>query len=316
MKNGRKILIAVGVIVILLLLAALSIPNLMRSRIAANEASMEGKLHSAHMEQEPTTVNFSGASADGRQPSNTTDAAIAVLEKKLVRNADLGLFVADVRNVADQIQKLTEANHGEIDKLEIMESTSGSLSATIIVRVPTSGMTSAIDAFKQLAVRIEHEQISARDVTREFYDNEAHLRNLHAEEQQYLGILKQAHTVKDTLEVSEKLSDVRDRIERLQTQIQVMTHDIDMSVVTIVLMQESNAQVFGIHWRPLYEAKLAVHDLLAGLGEWFDWVVAAVIKLPLIILWLGTVIVIVWACWRVIRFLWRRFFKPKTVTVQ
>jgi len=39
--------------------------------------------------------------------------------------------------------------------------------------------------------------------------------------------MKQAHTVKDTLDVSRKLSDVRNRIERLQAQIKVMTHDIE-----------------------------------------------------------------------------------------
>ena len=67
--------------------------------------------------------------------------------------------------------------------------------------------------------------------------------------------MKQAHTVKDTLEVSEKLSDVRDRIERLQAQIQLMTHDIEMSVVTIALTQESEARAFGIRWRPLTTRK-------------------------------------------------------------
>jgi Domain of unknown function (DUF4349) len=91
------------------------------------------------------------------------------------------------------------------------------------------------------------------------------MRNLRAEEQQYLAIMNQAHTVKDTLEVSGKLSDVRDRIERLQAQVQLMTHDIEMSVVTIALMQESEARVFGIRWRPLYNAKIAVRELLVDL---------------------------------------------------
>jgi Domain of unknown function (DUF4349) len=83
--------------------------------------------------------------------------------------------------------------------------------------------------------------------------------------------MKQAHTVKDTLDVSEKLSDVRDRIERLQAQIQLMTHDIEMSVVTIALTQEFEARAFGIHWRPLKNARAAVRDLLEGLGDWVDF---------------------------------------------
>jgi hypothetical protein len=165
--------------------------------------------------------------------------------------------------------------------------------------------------FKRLAVRTEREQISTRDVTREFYDNEAHMRNLRAEEQQYLAIMKQAHTVKDTLEASEKLSDVRDRIERLQAQIQLLTHDIEMSAVTVALMQESDAQVFGIRWRPLYNAKIAARELLVGLGEWLDSVVEILIKLPLIMLWTVTVGGILWVIWKIGSSVWLRLLKPK-----
>ena len=107
------------------------------------------------------------------------------------------------------------------------------MSATLVVRVPASGLVAALAEYKKLAVRTDHEQVSGRDVTREFYDNEAHLRNLRAEEEQYLTIMKQAHSVTDILQVSEKLSDVRDRIERLQAQIQVMNHDIEMSAVAL-----------------------------------------------------------------------------------
>ncbi len=88
-----------------------------------------------------------------------------------------------------------------------------------------------------------------------------------------------------------------------------MTHDIEMSVVTIVLMQESDTSALGVRWRPLYDLKVAVHELLAGLGEWLDWVVAVVIKLPLIVVWIITVGTIIWICWRTGRFVWMRLLK-------
>src|SRR5205085_5558549 len=94
------------------------------------------------------------------------------------------------------IRKLVDLNHGEIDKLEIRDATGGSVSATLVVRVPASGLENALAEFKKVAVRTEREQVSTRDVSRDFYDNEAHMRNLRAEEQQYLLIMKQAHTVR------------------------------------------------------------------------------------------------------------------------
>ena len=245
-----------------------------------------------------------------RQQNEAADSASPVPDRKLIHNAELGLTVVDVRAVAEQIRRITEAGRGEVDNLEITDG-GGSVSATVVVRVPASGLTSALTEYKKLAVRTDHEQVSGRDVTREFYDNEAHMRNLRAEEQQYLTIMKQAHSVTDILQVSEKLSDVRDRIERLQAQIQVMTHDIEMSAVSISLTQESSTQVLGIRWRPLYNAKIATRELLAGLGEWTDWVVALLIKLPLILLWTLTIAALLWLVWRIGRAAWQRLVKTK-----
>jgi hypothetical protein len=90
-----------------------------------------------------------------------------------------------------------------------------------------------------------------------------------------------------------------------------MTHDIEMSAVTITLTQESGTQVLGIRWRPLYNAKIATHELLVGLGEWTDWVVALLIKLPLILLWTLTVGGLLWGVWKVGRAVWPRVVKAK-----
>ncbi|MFI5108932.1 MAG: DUF4349 domain-containing protein [Terriglobales bacterium] len=305
MSNRRKLLWAGAAILVLLFLVAISIPNLLRSRIAANEATLVGKSRSAQMPDHQDVMQLQAA----------LYAPVPSPDKKLIHNAELGLIVGDVRAAAEQIRKLTELNHGEIDKLEIMETSGGPLSATLVVRVPASGLENALAEIKKVAVRTEREQVSTRDVTREFYDNEAHMHNLRAEEQQYLAIMKQAHTVKDTLEVAEKLSDVRDRIERLQAQVQLMTHDIEMSAVTVALMQESDTRVFGIRWRPLHNARVAARELLMGLGEWLDWVVAILIKLPLILLWAVTAGGILWVLWKIGRSVWRRL-NPKVAQAQ
>jgi hypothetical protein len=303
MTKNQKMLWAAAVAFLLICLVAISTPNLLRSRMAAHEASLVAKSRSPITSEGQDITSKLSLFAGSPNP-----------EKKLIHNAELALVVSDVHAAADQIRRLTELNHGEIDKVEIVESGGGFLSATLVIRVPASGLETALEEFKKVAVRTEREQVTIRDVTREFYDNEAHMRNLQAEEQQYLAIMKQAHTVKDTLEVSEKLSDVRGRIERLHAQIQLMTHDIELSVVTVALMQETDANIFGLHWRPLHSAKIAARESLAGLGEWADWVVAVLIKLPLIVLWAATVGGILWGLWKIGRRTWFQFLRPKVPT--
>jgi hypothetical protein len=179
MSNSQKMLWAVGGLLILLLFVAISSPHLLRSRMAANEATLVSRLRSAQMTKQQDT-----------QGQIALDAQVAAPDKKLIHNAELGLMVGDVRAAAKEIRRLTELNHGEIDKLEIAETSGGFFSATLLVRVPASGLENALAAFRKVAVRTEREQVSTRDVTREFYDNEAHMRNLRAEEQQYLAIMK------------------------------------------------------------------------------------------------------------------------------
>lgn len=87
-----------------------------------------------------------------------------------------------------------------------------------------------------------------------------------------------------------------------------------MSIVTIALIQESDTRVFGFRWRPLYNAKTAARELLVGLGEWLDWIVSVLIKLPLIVLWVATVGAILWVLWRISRLIWLQIMRPKVAT--
>src|SRR5437868_12439988 len=125
--------------------------------------------------------------------------------------------------------------------------------------------------------------------------------------------MKQARTVKDTLEVSERLNDVRDRIERLQSQVNVMTHDVEMSRIKIALDQPIESNVLTGRWRPMHNARLAAIELLEGSSEWLDWTLALLIKLPLYLLWTVTVGALLLAAWTALAFTLRRLRRPTPV---
>jgi hypothetical protein len=74
-----------------------------------------------------------------------------------------------------------------------------------------------------VAARVDREEIKSEDVTRQYVDIDARLRNMRAEEERYLEILKRAATVKDTLDVTQHLADVRGRIEQAQGEMNLLT---------------------------------------------------------------------------------------------
>lgn len=162
--------------------------------------------------------------------------------------------------------------------------------------------------FRKLALRVENERIEAEDVTRNYIDREARLRNLRAQERQYLGILKLATTVKDTLAVSEQLNEVRGQIEQQQAEFEALSKQIETVAITISLRAEADAQVFGLRWRPLYRLKIAAREGLEGVADYVATMTSLVFYLPAILLWLATILVGAAIGWRILRRLGRVLF--------
>jgi Domain of unknown function (DUF4349) len=127
--------------------------------------------------------------------------------------------------------------------------------------------------------------------TTPYVDQQSHLRNLRAQEAQYLTILKQAKTVADILEVSDKLNRVRDEIEQRQSEFELLSQQVETVAVTVLLHSEAEANMFGLHWRPIYELKLALMQGLEGLADYATNMFALIFYLPAILLWLATILI-------------------------
>jgi hypothetical protein len=130
----------------------------------------------------------------------------------MIRNASIDLVVKNPKEASDKIRQLAETAGGFLVSSETYGGENAS-SASLTIRVPIAKFEQVRAQIAKLGVRIESEKLEAQDVTKLYVDLSARLRNLRAQETQYLGILKQAKTVKDTVEVSDKLNEVRSEIE-------------------------------------------------------------------------------------------------------
>ncbi len=299
--NAKKVFWwIVGSIVAVFIVAAVSIPNLLRSSIAADEASRVGRMRAfATMESKLSAPMSAGAV--GAQP-----------DRKLIRRVALELIVANVDAAATDLRRITANYRGAVDRVQLRNSGSNA-SGDLELRVPSDQLETALAEFKKVAVRVGHEEVNAKDVTHEWADNDARLRNMKSEEQQYLEIMKRAGTIKETLEVTEKLSDVRGRIEELQAEINVMQHDVEMSAVAIMLVPQTADPGLLADWHPLLSARGATGSLLGGLSAWVDFMVGALILLPAILLWGGTVIGAFLALYWILKRISRKYGKSAAI---
>src|SRR5205807_10158843 len=81
------------------------------------------------------------------------------------------------------------------------------------------------------------EEESSRDVTSEFVDLGARLRNARAQEHVLLGILQGATTVSATLEVQRTLSDVQLQIEQLVGQQRALQNRAVLGTIVVDLFE-------------------------------------------------------------------------------
>jgi hypothetical protein len=267
-------------------LLSLAIPTFLMMGHNANQVFKSVGM--AMSEGEPATKD---ASVDGR---------------KLLRTESLDLLVKDPAECAQKIHNLA----GGVGGFLVSSETNGGLNtkSSLTIRVPAERFEEALVEIKKLAARVESEKTEARDVTKQYVDDEAQLRNLQAEETQYLTIMKHATTVKDTLEVSEKLSDVRGQIEQHQAEFEALSKQVKTVAITVSLRAEADAQVFGLRWRPLYQLKVALRDGLDGLADYASTMASVVLYLPTILLWLMTILIGAALAWRILRWAARAFF--------
>jgi hypothetical protein len=182
--------------------------------------------------------------------------------------------------------------------------------------VPPARFEEARVAIRKLGVRVESDKVQAEDVTRQYVDQEASLRNLKSEEAQYLMILKQAGTVKDMLNVTEKLSEVRGQIEQQQAEFNALSKQVETVALSVSLRTEVEAPVLWLNWRPGYQLKLALHDGLESLANYATVMIGILFYLPATLLWVGTIVVAIFIGWRGVSWVKRRWFGWKDTPVQ
>ena len=237
-----------------------------------------------------------------------------VADRKLVRNANLNLIVKSPAQSSESVIQLAQNAGGFLVTSEVNGGADASY-ASLTIRVPAAKFEQVRAQIRQLGLRVEGESLEAQDVTKQYVDQEARLHNLRAQEQQYLGILRKATTVKDTLEVSDKLNEVRGAIEERQAEFEALSKQVEMVAMNITLRAEADTQVFGLHWRPLYQLKIAAREGLDGIGDYAASMATFVFYLPTILLWLFTILAGAAIGWRILRWAGKAFFKPSKAAI-
>ena len=180
----------------------------------------------------PKGYNFAAQIAEGDY------AEFPIIDRMIVRTGNMNLKVSDVAETMDRIKSITQSLGGYVVYSD-WQGGERENHANISIRVPTAEYDAATVSFRDLAIEVLHESTEATDVTEEYSDLDAQLRNLEATEERYLELLDEAETVEDMLKVEEKLSETRGRIESIQGRMKYLEQTSATSLIRIYLVEES-----------------------------------------------------------------------------
>ncbi len=171
----------------------------------------------------------------------------ALAGRKIVRNAGVSLGVEDVGAAVQQVETIAGSAGGFVSESSVfVESPPEPLegdaasprraqSATVTIRVPTSAYASVMNQLRGVAGEVQSESSTTSDVSEEYADLEARLRNLEATEARYLELLEKAETIPDILTLQDRINAVRLEIELIQGRINLLNDLTDLATIVVQL---------------------------------------------------------------------------------
>jgi len=235
----------------------------------------------------------------GESRAVPAESSQADIDRKIVKTGYLTLEVNDITKAMSEVASVAK----ELDGYVVSSNKQGDKDITygrISIRVPSERFDEAFDRLRKLAVKVPNESTESQDITEEYTDLQAQLRNLEATEAQYLELLKKAETVEDTLKVYQQLSSVRSEIERIKGRIQYLERTSDMALIEVNL--QKTQPIDGAGWSALETLKSAVRGLI-NFGK----------VLAIVVIWLA-IFSPVWIIILVVVLYFKRWRKKKART--
>ncbi|MBV1770618.1 MAG: DUF4349 domain-containing protein [Candidatus Desulforudis sp.] len=187
------------------------------------------------------SVRYSGKNEttyDRAMPEPGSPEMIAgAQERKIQREADLRVRVDSIPEAMQAAIDLAQRLGGFASSSSIhIHSGAG---GEITIRVPEARMDEAIAELSALG-RLLSRNIYQLDITEQYVDVEARLRNLRATEERLVAILDRTGEIADVLATEKEISRVRGEIEQLQAQLRNLDSLTTLATIRVSFLPEQS----------------------------------------------------------------------------
>jgi hypothetical protein len=197
-------------------------------RIAAGEAATSSPV-------DLSALSRAGAVATlvGLQGGNAAQALPPGISRKIIYDAQVDVIVDSVDPVSRKVGTLVQDARGYIAEQSVTGSPGSLRSMRWRIRVPVESFESLVNSVISLG-ELERNSRTSQDVTEQYYDIEARIKNKKIEEQTLNKILQErSGKLEDVLKVEVELSRVRGETEQLEGKIRVLENMSSLATLTL-----------------------------------------------------------------------------------
>lgn len=199
--------------------------------------------------------------AGGSRPGGSLGPPTGDGTGRIIKSASLQIEVADGRFHESMREGRAVAQRYSGFVVSTSVDGRGADRGGFVIRVPARSFEAALSDLEGMG-KVRSEYVSGQDVTEEFVDLEARLRNFEAQEAVLLRLMDRAASVEDTIRVQRELSGVQLEIERLRGRLRFLEDQTSLSTINVEISERgavpAGASIIGRAWTRAVDGFLSV----------------------------------------------------------
>ncbi|MCE5254683.1 MAG: DUF4349 domain-containing protein [Actinomycetia bacterium] len=234
----------------------------------------------------------------GPAAGGTLTAAAAAAGQKIISDAQLEIEVETGRfqAVFDQAVLLADRYGGYlVSSTSYASGEDGSMkSGTVAIRVPSTSFAQALSDAAKLGT-LKNESLSTQDVTEEYVDLEARIKNAEAYVASLTALLGKAETIDDSLQVQSVLSRAQEELEALKGRMRYLEEHTSYSTITMSIYEAGVEFASDEGWGVVAALEDGLHNLVKA----FNAIIRGLGVLVPVLVVLAIIAYLVYRAWRV-----------------
>ena len=193
-------------------------------------------------------------------PASESMDYITVENRMIIYNGYISLETDDIDGTLNRIRSLAEGYNGYVAGTSRSKIGNQAI-AEITIRIPQNRFHSAINEIENYG-NVLDERTNSEDVTEQYIDLKARLKNLEKLEESLTDLLNKTATVEEVIKVEQELARIRGEIDSLQGQVNYLERNVTMSMIQVSLREPpSPFTPPGMDWGETFET--AIRGLFA-----------------------------------------------------